>query len=78
MPELPEVETIRRELAPLVEGCTSADGVGALAVVGGLRALRAEAVLLTLLVFLGFNVAWLLLLDERVEPSYPGSSAQTK
>jgi hypothetical protein len=29
------------------------------------RALRVEAVLLTLLVFLGVNVAWLLLFDER-------------
>ncbi len=52
--------------------------IGALAVVGGIRALRAEAVLLTLLVFLGFNVAWLLLLDERAEPSDSESSAQTE
>ena len=33
--------------------------------VGGLDVLRAEAVLLTLLVFLGFNMAWLLLFDSR-------------
>ena len=39
--------------------------IGVLAVVGGLSALRTEAVLQTLLVFLGFNVAWLLLLDDR-------------
>jgi hypothetical protein len=52
--------------------------IGALAVVGGIRALRAEAVLLILLVFLGFNVAWLLLLAERVEPSSSVPSAQTE
>jgi peptidoglycan/LPS O-acetylase OafA/YrhL len=55
--------------------------IGVLAVVGGTRALRAEAVLLTLLVFLGFNVAWLLLLDERADDSkHPDSqpSAQTQ
>jgi hypothetical protein len=39
--------------------------IGVLAVLGGLSALRTEAVLQTLLVFLGFNVAWLLLLDDR-------------
>ena len=38
--------------------------IGVLAVHGGLDALRTEAVLQTLLVFLGFNVAWLLLLDD--------------
>jgi hypothetical protein len=38
--------------------------IGVLAVRGGLEALRTEAVLQTLLVFLGFNVAWLLLLDD--------------
>ncbi len=32
---------------------------------GGVSALRTEAVLQTLLIFLGFNVAWLLLLDDR-------------
>ena len=32
---------------------------------GGLAALRTEAILLTLLLFLGFNVAWLLLFDDR-------------
>jgi hypothetical protein len=39
--------------------------MGVLAVRGGLYALRTEAVLQTLLIFLGFNVAWLLLLDDR-------------
>ena len=39
--------------------------MGVLAVRGGLFALRTEAVLQTLLIFLGFNVAWLLLLDDR-------------
>jgi len=39
--------------------------IGALALVGGLDALRTEAVLLTMLVFLGFNVAWLLMFDDR-------------
>ena len=39
--------------------------IGVLAFAGGLAALRTEAILLTLLVFLGFNVAWLLLFDDR-------------
>jgi hypothetical protein len=39
--------------------------IGALAFVGGPNVLRTEAVLLTVLVFLGFNVAWLLLFDDR-------------
>jgi hypothetical protein len=39
--------------------------IGALAFVGGPTVLRTEAVLLTVLVFLGFNVAWLLLFDDR-------------
>ena len=38
--------------------------IGVLALPGGLYALRTEAVLQTLLVFLGFNVAWLLLLND--------------
>lgn len=33
------------------------------------RPLRVEAVLLTMLVFLGVNVAWLLLFDEAPSPS---------
>lgn len=42
--------------------------IAALALVGGGYALRTEAVLQTVLVFLGFNVAWLLL--EARRPSY--------
>jgi hypothetical protein len=37
--------------------------IGVLAVIGGVGILRAEASLLTVLVFLGFNAAWLLLFD---------------
>jgi hypothetical protein len=43
--------------------------IAALALVGGGYALRTEAVLQTILVFLGFNVAWLLLLGTR-KPSH--------
>lgn len=39
--------------------------IGLLALFGGLAELRTEAVLLTILVFLGFNVGWLLLFDDR-------------
>ena len=39
--------------------------IAALALAGGGYALRTEAVLQTVLVFLGFNVAWLLLLGAR-------------
>jgi len=39
--------------------------IAVLAFMGGQAALRTEAVLQTLLVFLGFNAAWLLLLDDR-------------
>jgi hypothetical protein len=38
--------------------------VGVLAFIGGPAVLRAEAILLTGLVFLGFNAAWLLLFDS--------------
>jgi hypothetical protein len=51
--------------------------IGLLAVVGGLSALRTEAVLQTLLVFLGFSVAWLLLLDDRKLP-HAQPSAETE
>jgi peptidoglycan/LPS O-acetylase OafA/YrhL len=52
--------------------------IGVLAVVGGLTELRTEAVLQTLLVFLGFNVAWLLLLDDRkpVPHTRPSATAE--
>ena len=43
--------------------------IAALALVGGSYALNTEAVLQTILVFLGFNVAWLLLLGAG-KPSY--------
>ena len=51
--------------------------IGLLAVRGGLEALRTEAVLQTLLVFLGFNVAWLLLLDDK-QPARPWPYAKTE
>lgn len=38
--------------------------IGALAVAGGSAVLRIEAILLIVVVFLGFNVAWLLLFDD--------------
>ncbi len=53
--------------------------IGVLAVLGGVSALRTEAVLQTLLVFLGFNVAWLLLLDDRKpSPSPARPSVRTE
>jgi hypothetical protein len=42
--------------------------IGALAFAGGQAVLRVEAVLLTVGVFLGFNVAWLLLFDHAYQP----------
>jgi hypothetical protein len=47
--------------------------IAALALVGGDYALRTEAVLQTILVFLGFNVAWLLLLGPRAGSSSPAA-----
>jgi hypothetical protein len=38
--------------------------VGVLAIIGGTATARAEAVLLIVLMFLGFNAAWLLLFDD--------------
>ena len=40
--------------------------------------LRVEAVLLTILVFLGVNVAWLLLFEEAPPPSDLGDSTQPR
>jgi hypothetical protein len=40
-----------------------------------MRPLRVEAVLQTILVFLGVNVAWLLLFDEAPPPSALGRAA---
>jgi hypothetical protein len=48
--------------------------IGALALFGGLAVLRAEAVLLTILVFLGFNVAWLLLFEDNPSPARAAST----
>ncbi len=42
--------------------------VAILAIIGGLDMLRAEAVLLTALIFVGFNIAWLLLFSPVDEP----------
>jgi hypothetical protein len=50
--------------------------VGVLALHGGPAGLRAEEIVLTGLIFLGFNAAWLLLSDE-VQPA-PGAAAATK
>ena len=52
--------------------------IGVLAFAGGLAALRTEAILLTLLVFLGFNVAWLLLFDDRYSPHARPSAPPSK
>ena len=49
--------------------------IGVLALVGGLPALRTEAVLQVVLVFLGFNVAWLLMLDDT-KPAHARAAAQ--
>ncbi|HEX4287926.1 MAG TPA: hypothetical protein VH021_03365 [Trebonia sp.] len=46
-----------------------------LAFIGGPAVLRAEAILLTGLVFLGFNAAWLLLFDNGPD-SRPSGSAE--
>jgi hypothetical protein len=56
--------------------------VGVLAFIGGPAVLRAEAILLTGLVFLGFNAAWLLLFDSgrdsrRAAPAQPAAPAPT-
>jgi hypothetical protein len=56
--------------------------VGALAFIGGPAVLRAEAILLTVLVFLGFNAAWLLLFDSgpdsgRAAPAQSTAPAAT-
>jgi hypothetical protein len=50
--------------------------VGVLPFIGGSAVLRVEAILLTGLVFLGFNAAWLLLFDSGPD-SRPTSPAQS-
>jgi hypothetical protein len=57
--------------------------VGALAFIGGPAVLRVEAILLTVLVFLGFNAAWLLLFDSgpdsgRAAPAQSTAPAATE
>ena len=52
--------------------------IGALAVIGGPQILRTEATLLTVLVFLGFNVAWLLLSDNRHLAGPAGEAAEAE
>jgi hypothetical protein len=42
------------------------------------RPLRVEAVLQTILVFLGVNVAWLLLFDQAPPPSDLGNPTQPR
>lgn len=51
-------------LAAYVAGIALFALIGALAFAGGPAILRVEAILLTAVVFLGFNVAWLLLFDD--------------
>ena len=56
--------------------------VGVLAFIGGPAVLRTEAILLTGLVFLGFNAAWLLLFDSgpdsrRIAPAQSAAPAAT-
>ena len=42
--------------------------IGSLAIIGGLDVLRTEAVLLTALIFVNFNIGWLLLFSPAPEP----------
>jgi hypothetical protein len=44
-----------------------------LAVIGGVDFLRAEAVLLTALIFVNFNIGWLLLFAPDREPQTAGT-----
>lgn len=48
--------------------------IGAFAIKGGTAALRTDAVLLTVLVFLGFNAGWLLLFEYRSPGPRPSAS----
>lgn len=49
--------------------------IAVLAIAGGLPAARTEAVLQILLVFLGFNVGWLLMLDDT-KPAHARAATQ--
>jgi hypothetical protein len=51
-------------LAAYVAGIALYLAIAGLALIGGVAVARTEAALLTVLVFLGFNVAWLLLFDD--------------
>jgi hypothetical protein len=51
-------------LAAYIAGIALFALIGALAFVGGAAILRTEAILLIVIIFLGFNVAWLLLFDD--------------
>jgi hypothetical protein len=63
-------------LASYVVAIAAYLAVGLLAFIGGPAVLRVEAVLLTVLVFLGFNAAWLLLFNSGPD-SRPAALAQS-
>ena len=67
-PVSPDGKTLSFEtgrLAPLADGAVVAIAPGVVSGLGiDLTPLRVEAILLSLLVFLGVNVAWLLMFDE--------------
>ena len=51
--------------------------IGLLAFHGGLVALRTEAILLTAMLVLGFNVAWLMMFEGRQSsPATPTAASQ--
>jgi fumarate reductase subunit D len=47
--------------------------VAVLAIIGGMNLLRAEAVLLTALIFVKFNIGWLLLFAPNQKPQTAGT-----
>jgi len=47
--------------------------VAVLAIIGGADLLRTEAVLLTVLIFVNFNIGWLLLFAPDKEPKTAGT-----
>ena len=61
----------RLGLAAYIAGIALFALIGALAFAGGPAILRIEAILLTVVVFLGFNVAWLLLFDDTGQSRGP-------
>jgi hypothetical protein len=65
-------------LAAFVAAIVLYVAIGVLAVIGGLQILRTEATLLTILVFLGFNVAWLLMSDDRSPAGPAGEPAESE